>query len=197
MADETQCPNCGATLESDEEICSACEATVESVKSPSRMAPPPPPVATGVTIPTSEPIPKVVGDIMTRKLATLFEGESLEEAEKGFRKVRFRHVPVISPNGFLIGLLSLRDLLRVLPSPLEPDSEDRKAVLLAKYRVGDILARNVTSVSADTTLEEAGTLMIDQKRDCLPVTDDSGNLVGLVTATDFIRLALTFLKNAP
>lgn len=193
---ETQCPNCGATLESDEEICSACEATVDSVKSPSRMAPPPPPVASGVTIPTSEPIPKVVSDLMVRKLATLFEGESLEEAEKGFRSVRFRHVPVVGPNGFLIGLLSQRDLLRVLPSPLEADSDARKAVLLGKYRVGDIMARNVTTVSADTPLQEAGSLMVDQKRDCLPVTDENGNLIGLITATDFIRLAMTFLKNA-
>ncbi len=201
---ETSCPKCGAPLESDEEICGNCEATVDSVKSPSKIAPPPPPMSvasatppdvTPAPEPEPEGVPRLVGDIMTRKVATLFEGESLEEAEKGFRKVRFRHVPVVGSDGYLIGLLSLRHVLRALPSPFDPDAEARKTAILAKYRVGDIMARGVKTVSASTPLAEAGQIMLDEKRDCLPVVDDGGKLIGLVTVSDYLRLAVRLLTS--
>jgi len=207
---ETSCPKCGAPLESDEEICGTCEATVDSEKSPSKIAPPPPPMSSATPPdvtpapeptpePTAEPepegVPRLVGDIMTRKVATLFEGESLEEAEKGFRKVRFRHVPVVGSDGYLIGLLSLRHVLRALPSPFEPDADTRKSAILSKYRVGDIMARGVKTVSASTSLADAGQLMLDDKRDCLPVVDESGKLIGLVTVSDYLRLAVRLLKS--
>jgi acetoin utilization protein AcuB len=158
-----------------------------------------PPDVTTAPQPTAEPepetVPRLVGDIMTRKVATLFEGESLEEAEKGFRKVRFRHVPVVGSDGYLIGLLSLRHVLRALPSPFEPDADARKGAILSKYRVGDIMARGVKTVSASTPLAEAGQLMLDEKRDCLPVVDEDGKLIGLVTVSDYLRLAVRFLKS--
>jgi len=141
-----------------------------------------------------EPSPRLVGDIMTRKLATLFEGEPLEEAAKGLHKVKFRHVPVVGSDGYLIGLVSQRDLLRALPSSLEADANDRLRELLKRHRVGDIMARNVKTVAADTPLQEAGQIMVDGKRDCLPVVDDKGFLIGLVTATDYIQLAIGFLE---
>jgi len=131
---------------------------------------------------------------MTRKVATLFEGESLEQAVEGLRMVRFRHVPVVGPEGYLIGIVSQRDLLRALPSPLDATSDAKKEELLRKHRVGDIMTRDVKTVSPDTLLEDAGEIMIDQKRDCLPVVDGEGNLIGLVTATDYVRLAVSFLR---
>ena len=190
---EFKCPNCGGPLESEDELCTVCDASPASAKSPSKMAPPPP-AKTPAPAPAEHTVPKVVGDIMTRKLATLFEGEALDEAAKGLRKVKFRHVPVVGPEGFFIGLVSQRDILRALPSALESDANTKALELLKKHRVGDIMARNVKTVSVDTTLADAGRIMIDEKRDCLPVTDDKGNLIGLVTATDYIRLAVTFLE---
>jgi CBS-domain-containing membrane protein len=133
---------------------------------------------------------------MTRKVATLFEGETLEQAIEGLRMVRFRHVPVVGPDGYLIGLVSQRDLLRALPRPLDACSDAKKDELLKKHRVGDIMTREVQTVSADTPLDEAGQIMIDEKRDCLPVKDEQGNLIGLVTATDYVRLAVSFLRDA-
>ncbi|MFW5739465.1 MAG: CBS domain-containing protein [Myxococcota bacterium] len=189
---ETKCLKCGASLESEDELCMVCDAGPESVTSPSQMAPPPPSPADSSAVQGWPP--QVVGDIMTRKVATLFEGEPLGEAAKGLRKVKFRHVPVVGSDGYLIGLVSQRDLLRALPSSLEPDASERTKALLERHRVGDIMARDVRTVSATTSLEDAGQIMIDDKRDCLPVVDAKGILIGLVTATDFLRLALGLLK---
>lgn len=189
---ETKCLKCGAPLESADELCMNCDMGPESGKSPSQMAPPPPHAAGGSK--PEEPTPRVVGDIMTRKVATLFEGEQLYEAAKGLRKVKFRHVPVVGSDGYLIGLVSQRDLLSALPSSLESDANEKAKALLERHRVGDIMARDVKTVSASTPLAEAGQQMIDEKRDCLPVVDEKNILIGLVTATDYIRLAVTFLK---
>ena len=186
---ETKCLKCGAPLESADELCMNCDAGPDSGKSPSKIAPPPP-TAGGKH---QEP-PKIVGDIMTRKVATLFEGEQLYEAAKGLRKVKFRHVPVVGSDGYLIGLVSQRDLLSALPSSLESDANERAKDLLERHRVGDIMARDVKTVSASTPLTEAGQLMLDERRDCLPVVDEQNILIGLVTATDYIRLAVAFLE---
>ncbi len=184
---EMKCSKCGAILESEDEICGVCDDVLQSVKTPSEMAPPPPSSL-------AAPRAKLVGDIMTRKIATLFEGESLADVEAGLRRVRFRHFPVVGPEGYLIGLVSQRDLLHAFPSPLDANSLERKDDLLSRNRVGDIMARDVKTVSSDTPLEKAGQIMIDEKRDCLLVVNDSGDLIGLVTATDYIRLAITCLQ---
>ena len=197
---ETTCSQCGAPLENEEEICSNCEATVDSVRSPTKAAPPPPRVATTPPPQAVEPTPaaaRIVADIMIRKVATLFEGEPLEEAEKGFKKVRFRHVPAVGADGHFIGLLSLRHLLRVLPSPFDPDAEARRSAILSQHRVGDIMARNVKTVQASTPLETAARLMLDEKQDCLPVIDDENKLIGVVTLSDFVQLALHLLASQP
>ncbi|PKN31644.1 MAG: CBS domain-containing protein, partial [Deltaproteobacteria bacterium HGW-Deltaproteobacteria-20] len=46
-----------------------------------------------------------------------------------------------------------------------------------------------------TSLADAGQLMLDDKRDCLPVVDESGKLIGLVTVSDYLRLAVRLLKS--
>jgi CBS-domain-containing membrane protein len=52
-------------------------------------------------------------------------------------------------------------------------------------------------VGPDTPAEEAVALMIDQKFGALPVTNEDGELIGIVTATDFLVVAHQALTGAP
>lgn len=58
-----------------------------------------------------------------------------------------------------------------------------------EMKVSTIMTRNVISVTADTTIFQASKLMMEAKISCLPVVDFEGNLIGIVTETDFIRRA--------
>lgn len=57
-------------------------------------------------------------------------------------------------------------------------------------RVLDLMSTEVISVSCETTLREAARLMISAGVSGLPVTDDRGKLVGIVTEADFLEKEL-------
>ncbi len=54
-------------------------------------------------------------------------------------------------------------------------------------RVLDLMSTELIRVRPETTLRDAARLMVEAKISGLPVTDDEGNLVGLVTESDFLR----------
>jgi CBS domain-containing membrane protein len=53
-----------------------------------------------------------------------------------------------------------------------------------------IMSRDVATVRPGTALREAWRLLIDHRINALPVTGDNGELVGIVTQTDFMRASL-------
>ena len=53
--------------------------------------------------------------------------------------------------------------------------------------VRDVMTLQVASVSPDESVAVAARLMLQKKISGLPVVDDRGNLVGVVTEGDFLR----------
>ena len=51
-----------------------------------------------------------VGEVMTTKVAYCTSGTSIEEAREIFRQYRIRHLPVLSEEGDVQGLISIGDL---------------------------------------------------------------------------------------
>ena len=54
-------------------------------------------------------------------------------------------------------------------------------------RAHHIMTRKVTTVKADTPIRDAANLMLKQHISGLPVVDDAGRLIGMVSEGDFIR----------
>ncbi|OUM94088.1 MAG: hypothetical protein BAA04_00715 [Firmicutes bacterium ZCTH02-B6] len=54
----------------------------------------------------------------------------------------------------------------------------------------EIMASDAVAVTPDTSLADVASLMVEHRVDGVPVTDDAGHLLGLITATDFLRLLL-------
>jgi len=93
-----------------------------------------------------------------------------------------RHVPVEDDEGRLIGLVSHRDLLRLLAT------RGFAARIGAPVVVREIMKAEPVSVAPETPTLEAIRLMREKKIGCLPVVRD-GRLVGIVTAQDFLALS--------
>jgi CBS domain-containing protein len=53
-----------------------------------------------------------------------------------------------------------------------------------KTPVSEIMTRDVVTVRPDTTVEDAARILIESGFGCLPVTDEEGILVGIVSKTD-------------
>lgn len=94
-----------------------------------------------------------------------------------------RHLPIVS-HGRLVGIVSSHDLAAALDAPGDP-------------RLREIMSDQVRTVSPDTPAVKAIGLMIDAKYNALPVVAKTGELVGIITATDFLVIAEHALRGEP
>ncbi|MCA9595396.1 MAG: CBS domain-containing protein [Myxococcales bacterium] len=136
--------------------------------------------------------PQLVSEIMTREVITLYEEDNLDKIEEGMNRYRFRHLPVVD-DGKLVGLVTHRDLLRAAASALEPGGAQKTRLMNQNLFVRDVMQTELITVGPDEPLKAAGKLMMENKLGCLPVVDAEKNLVGIVTATDYLELALRLL----
>ena len=97
---------------------------------------------------------------------------------------RIRHVPVEDQRGRLVGLVSYRAVLRHLSGlhkyPPQPGGSSSP--------VAEIMKKELTTVTPDTTTLEAIGLMKRYRIGCLPVVQD-GHIVALLTEEDFVDIA--------
>lgn len=142
--------------------------------------------------PSNAGVPTTVADIMTRKLVTLGEDDTIEKVEESMGKFRFRHLPVVRGTK-LVGLITHRDMLQISSSSLSTQREIRDR-LIRQVPASRIMRTEVATVSAGESVARAGELMWEMKVGCLCVTDDEDNLVGIVTEADYLRLAVKLVR---
>jgi CBS domain-containing protein len=140
------------------------------------------------------PIPRTAGELMTTDVVTLDEHQGIDHLEEAFRVCRFRHMPVVDGDR-VIGLVTLRDVLRTSASSLVPSKATQNEFLFGRFKVRDIMATDVVTVPASAPLEEVAELMQKRKLGCVPVVaDDSNRLAGILTEADFVRLSAELLR---
>lgn len=140
----------------------------------------------------SEARAPTVADYMTRDVVTVEEDDSLENLLRTLQTLRFRHLPVTDDRK-LVGLVTERDLLRVSASSLLPHHAEQDRFISEHFCVRDVMTRDVASISSERSLREAGALMLQHRVGCLPVVNTDNELVGILTASDFIRAGVAWL----
>lgn len=133
-----------------------------------------------------------VADLMTADVTTISPRDTLEFVEEAMQVFRFRHLPV-EEDGHLLGVLTHRDILRTAASTLAEGNAATTEKLHRRHTVGDVMTRDMKTVTPDTPLVEAGRILTATKIGCLPVVEE-GRLVGIVTESDFVRLATKLLE---
>jgi acetoin utilization protein AcuB len=111
----------------------------------------------------------------------------VSQAHHQMQRADVRHLPIVAADGTLLGLLSDRDLRQAGASTLPPLSRYEAPLQLMTMRVKDIMRTDVTTVGGETTLADAGQLLLEHKIGCLPVLHPDRTLVGIVTVTDLLR----------
>lgn len=138
--------------------------------------------------------PRLVRDIMTSNVVTLFEEDNLAGIESMMERFRFRHLPVVD-EGKLVGLVTHRNVLRAAASSFEVGAAMKTQRMFESLFVRDVMERGIVTVNPDTPILDAGRLLWNNKMSCLPVVDDAGKLVGIVTEADFVKLSLAMLES--
>jgi CBS domain-containing protein len=123
-----------------------------------------------------------VADLMTADVISLRASDTVGRAKEEMVLAEIRHIPVVDEANTVIGIVSNHDLQRAVGRWKEP------------RRVLDIMTRRAVTVRGSTPAHQAAALMIEQKLRSLPVVDDAGRLVGIITETDFLSVAHQMLR---
>ena len=128
-----------------------------------------------------------VKDWMTSNVITTRRNTSISSAHQIMRENNVRRLPVVE-DGQLIGIITIGDVREASPSDATTLSIWELNYLWAQLTVEKIMTRNVMSVKVDTAMIDVAELMLEHKVSGLPVIDESGTLVGVITESDIFRM---------
>ena len=133
-----------------------------------------------------------VAEIMTREPYTLGPDDTLADARQLMTQHYIRHIPVLSEENTLIGIVSQRDVLaaedsRVLNAEGAEGSRDSYVAVSA------IMTAPAQAADEHDSLRGTAIRLQQSKLGCLPVLNE-GALVGIITDSDFVAIAINLME---
>jgi CBS domain-containing protein len=136
-----------------------------------------------------------VREFMTSPVSSLPSTAPLLDAALLLRSTHIRHIPIVDGET-LVGILSDRDVQRCTPSRLSRVSAEEYNSIFQTTQVSIVMTREPRTISPDTTLQEAVTILRSGKLGCLPVVEN-GKLIGIITKDDMLAALLHLLNGSP
>ena len=132
---------------------------------------------------------ELVKDWMTPEVVTLTPDVTVPEAHRLMIDKNVRRLPVLI-NDQLVGIVTLGDIRGAKPSGVTSLSVWELNFLLANLKIEQVMAANPITISQDAPVGEAARTMMDHKISGLPVVNDSGKVVGIITESDIFRMVV-------
>jgi CBS domain-containing membrane protein len=141
-----------------------------------------------------------VGDYMTHQAIVVDDTRRLTEAIRMLDDEKLSVLPVVDSQGQLVGILSQSDLIEITHE-IQSDigalnyvtEKTREFLIRLLIDQGDTtLVRDVMTSPVETTTSKLNLVMaakklIDRHYHHLPVVDDSGTPIGILSSSDFVR----------
>jgi CBS domain-containing protein len=137
-----------------------------------------------------------VKDVMTTEVATVRSETTLKVAAEILVRRRISGLPVVDAERHVIGVLSEGDILFKETGEAEPKSMLERWLLfplpavpskLEARTAGEAMSAPAVTIGPKQQLTDAANTMIDERVNRLPVVDDAGKLIGIVTRADLVR----------
>ena len=110
-----------------------------------------------------------------------------EDALLGAVRLMFEHhvrdLPVVDDTGKIVGMLSVGDIRRKLGDP----AQYLASPTAKRYDVQDVMDTRCATVLAGRPLAEVAHYFADDRLDALPIVDETGALVGMITYLDALH----------
>ncbi|MCB0648139.1 MAG: CBS domain-containing protein [Saprospiraceae bacterium] len=128
----------------------------------------------------------LVSEFMTTDLFTVQEDDIVDLVAELMDWKNIRYVPVEDKMGKLSGLVSTQLVIRNF---LKKSRVSKKIIL-----VKDLMIKDPVTIMQNSPIIEAMDKMQLNQIGCLPVVKENGELVGIVTETDFLRITSRLLS---
>ena len=147
------------------------------------------------------PADKLVSEVMTRKVITLKDTMPVAEAWEIMLKHLLKALPVLNAGGDVVGVLTDEDLVeragiqqrlsvaeRLDEQMLQSELESLRASLL---KVADVMTSPATTILSNESLGVAAARMAEHRIKRLPVLDESGKLIGVLSRVDVLKQVIS------
>lgn len=131
----------------------------------------------------------LVREWMTSPVVTVSPLTLISHAHQKMKEYGIRRLPVIE-GGKLVGIITLGDIREASPSDATSLSIWELNYLWSQLTVEKVMTRKVMSVGPDVSIIDAAEMMMRNKVSGLPVIDDQGQLVGMVTESDIFKMLI-------
>lgn len=122
-------------------------------------------------------------DLMTAPVLTLPSDSTLAEAWAIMTRRSFRHLPIVSLHGALVGMVSDRDLIRHVPELVT----NGVATQAAGRKLAEIMSPRVFSATPTTDIRDIARVMMEERVGALPILDSERRPIGIISKQDLLR----------
>lgn len=130
-----------------------------------------------------------VKDYMQKSVFTVEPEETIDRVFFLLHYEKIRHLPVVDKKK-VVGMVSDRDLYKALGPRSRRGSVVQKSGDTALYviprKARHIMRRGIITIGPEEPMSAAATMMARKKIGALPVVNNAGKLIGILTATDIL-----------
>ena len=145
-----------------------------------------------------------VSDIMTKDVLTVKRDTSVNEVAKLLGARNISGVPVVDDENHVVGIITELDLIvrntrLEMPRfievmdwgriPLErPKHAQERLQHMLGTQAADIMTEKVVTTGPDAPMEDVAELMVKRRVNPVPVVDETGKLIGIISRADLVDM---------
>lgn len=125
--------------------------------------------------------------IMTKDVFTLKPEDPFIKIQETLRRVPFHHILICDDDKILAGVVSDRDMISQAAKYLDNNNGESFSDFLPRLKVSDVMTRDVISIDAETPIDAAAILLLENNFSCLPIVDEKQKIEGIITWKDLMK----------
>ena len=129
-----------------------------------------------------------IADRMETDLVTVSPSDRLVHARRCLIDKEVGRLPVVEED-ILEGIITAKDVANAMISFRKIVPDKYKNARIRNLLVGDVMTQNVKTIDGESTLDQAATIMLENRISGIPVELD-GKLKGIITKTDLINFVV-------
>jgi CBS domain-containing protein len=137
-----------------------------------------------------------VREWMTSPVVSCMPATPISKAHQVMKENGIRRLPIVD-DGRVVGIITIGDVREASPSDATTLSIWELNYLWAQLTVEKVMTHKVITIEDYRPILDAAELMLNSKVSGLPVVDDQGKLVGMITESDIFRMLIKMRSVAP
>jgi acetoin utilization protein AcuB len=125
--------------------------------------------------------------IMTRRVVSVFMEDDLRKIHNLFVAEPFHHLLVIENDRRLAGVISDRDYFKAISPNIDRDGACTWTLAALNKKAHQIMSRYPVVLRAGASMDEALELLTGNNLSCLPVVNNMGIAIGIISWKDMLR----------